>query len=355
MNKKISEKSKTIIRRYISGIKIIPFLRKILPYGVVYAQNCNQIRREVSREKLPDLFNANGEKVCMLYMAGNAVKDCLTAGRTPHNILWNHWDITLPVHFYGYLEIEEAKRVKNEAIKCLYIQESRAIIPLVYKYLLNHPEIADLFQFIFTSDYDILNKYQNARFLPAGGVWYGTERWGGKPSVNLYKSKCKNISILSSYKARCELHRFRKDIALYYTNSGIVDTFGSYNGGREVKPWETLNQYRYSIVIENQQSPYYFTEKIMNCFASFTVPIYVGASKIGEFFNEDGIIQLAEPTIAALEEAIQLCGQEDYCSRRRALFDNFERVKAFLTPEDYLYTHYQKELFNDWYNLDTSV
>jgi hypothetical protein len=138
-------------------------------------------------------------------------------------------------------------------------------------------------------------------------------------------------------------------LAKYYKNSNKVDTFGAFDGGNYVELNVPLDDYRYSIAIENEISPYYFTEKIMNCFASMTVPIYIGATNIGEFFNEDGIIRVDEPTIEAVEKAVAVCNQEDYEKRKDAIIDNYNRVKEYLCVEDYIYKHYKSELFESIY------
>ena len=52
---------------------------------------------------------------------------------------------------------------------------------------------------------------------------------------------------------------------------------------------EGLLSYQFSIVIENCQENDYFTEKLVDCFVCKTIPIYWGASNIGEYFNVKGM------------------------------------------------------------------
>ena len=85
---------------------------------------------------------------------------------------------------------------------------------------------------------------------------------------------------------------------------------------------------------------YNFTEKILNCFEAMTVPIYLGAKKIKDFFNIDGIIQLDLTDIDRLEDIIRNLGQQDYGERRDAILENFERVQKYLCLEDYIYNSY---------------
>lgn len=40
-----------------------------------------------------------------------------------------------------------------------------------------------------------------------------------------------------------------------------------------------------------------------------------------------------------------MCNEEDYLLRKIAILDNFERVKKYLSPEDYIYENYKGELF----------
>ena len=48
-----------------------------------------------------------------------------------------------------------------------------------------------------------------------------------------------------------------------------------------------------ALIIENDITPYFFTEKITNCFISQTIPVYLGATQIHKFFNTDGIITIS--------------------------------------------------------------
>ena len=50
--------------------------------------------------------------------------------------------------------------------------------------------------------------------------------------------------------------------------------------------WDT----QFHICIENIPLMNFFTEKIIDCFISKTVPVYIGAPNIGKFFNTDGIV-----------------------------------------------------------------
>ena len=150
----------------------------------------------------------------------------------------------------------------------------------------------------------------------------------------------------------CKGHEIRHE--LYDKIKDAVHSYGTITDiplgrmpGCHIKghssPWhdksEALNDYMFSVAVENCSVPNYFTEKIGDCFATGTIPVYVGCSNIGEFFNTDGIIQL---TYGVEMESLT---EELYLSKLDAVKDNFERIKKYEIPEDWMYETYQ-EYFN---------
>lgn len=124
-----------------------------------------------------------------------------------------------------------------------------------------------------------------------------------------------------------------------------VDTYGLFDGGQFIGPYETLRDYRYSIIFENEISPYCFTEKLTNCFATQTIPISIGASKIGQFFDENGIRKISENEIDNIENIIKQCSKNDYISRKDAITIKFLAVQKFSNNENYMYKNYIKNQF----------
>lgn len=66
--------------------------------------------------------------------------------------------------------------------------------------------------------------------------------------------------------------------------------------GRGISPiddkWDVLSNSKYAISYENFKNDYYWTEKITDCFLSYTMPIYFGCGNILNFFPKNSIIQL---------------------------------------------------------------
>ena len=56
--------------------------------------------------------------------------------------------------------------------------------------------------------------------------------------------------------------------------------------------YEGLGAYRYSLAIENYCQPHYWTEKVADCFLSWTMPIYYGCTNLSDYFPEESFMQI---------------------------------------------------------------
>ena len=151
--------------------------------------------------------------------------------------------------------------------------------------------------------------------------------------------------MISSAKEYCHLHVLRKKLAFKCKNESLADTYGTFDGGNYVIVEKYLTDYRYSIAVENDITPYFFTEKILNCFAAQTIPIYLGATEIGRFFNTNGIIQIGLEDCDHIENILKHCTPEEYERRLPAVLDNFNRAMKYTlqTRFDELYINYIKD------------
>lgn len=66
--------------------------------------------------------------------------------------------------------------------------------------------------------------------------------------------------------------------------------------GRGIRPiddkWSVLQDAKYAIAYENFENDYYWTEKIIDCYLSYTMPLYFGCRAISDFFPKESYIQL---------------------------------------------------------------
>ena len=208
--------------------------------------------------------------------------------------------------------------------------EPRSMINDAYEFCYDHNEY---FSYIFTHDSQIL-KLPQARMLNWGDVWCTTD-----------SEKTKNISIVSSWKDWCPLHKARLDLAKHFDYPGSrVDCYGSFRGDKE--HWDDVRDahehYKFAIVVENDIDEFWYTEKLLNCFSNKVVPIYVGASRISEIFNADGIIQVADwHNIPWIIDSLDV--DAEYEKRKEAIEDNYLRVEPYKTPwKERFFNQYEK-------------
>ncbi|MBU0730887.1 MAG: hypothetical protein KKE17_01475 [Proteobacteria bacterium] len=233
--------------------------------------------------------------------------------------------------FYTNEQIFACNTPKEISYGLLY--ESKALIGKVFK---RAPKVMDQFQQIFTYDPKLLRMNPEVfKFAPAGGIWIGEEYGGGSFGI---KQKSKMVSIISSKKRSCRLHRYRYNLARKLEKQGIADVYGF---DKWVHINQTLDDYMYSIIIENNSIDNYFTEKLMNCFAVGTVPIYLGCTNIDKYFNEQGIIRVSRWT--NIKKIIKNLSREDYNSRLEAMQENLELCRQYEIIEDYIVTNYFQE------------
>lgn len=158
--------------------------------------------------------------------------------------------------------------------------------------------------------------------------------------AKLYE-KTKLTSMIASPKVITHGHQIRHTIANKYKDK--IDVFGGaagssrFGGGVWPDKTEALNDYMFSIVIENDSYSTYFTEKITDCFATGTIPIYWGAPEINEYFNKDGIISWTP------DFDISILTSDLYKSKISAVLDNLQRVENMDLADDFLYKMIKNE------------
>lgn len=185
------------------------------------------------------------------------------------------------------------------------------------------------FEYVFTFDRELLEMSDKFIMCPIGGCWI-------EPGKQKIYDKNKNISIIASGKKNTIGQKMRHDM-ISQINS--IDVYG--RGYKVVEnKLEALQDYRYSIVIENVKKDYYFTEKLIDSFMTGTIPIYYGCPSISDFFDVRGMIIVN--SVDDLRKKMYELTEENYNSMKEHIKINFEKAKSFLIAEDIIY----KELKN---------
>lgn len=88
---------------------------------------------------------------------------------------------------------------------------------------------------------------------------------------------------------------------------------------------------QFHIAIENTAIDHYFSEKLLDCFQTKTVPIYYGCTNLHDYFNLDGIL-----TVNTLDGIIETCNNltpDTFSKMIPAIEDNFIRSEKWKSCE----------------------
>lgn len=223
------------------------------------------------------------------------------------------------VTFFSDSHVTQVDKHTSEK-KIAWLLESPCLTYSSYKYVENN---YNKFYKIFTFDKKLLDKCKNSELLPIGGCWILSD------DRQIHK-KTKQTSFITSQKNFLPGHKLRHLVIQEIKN---IDVFG--RGYRDIEnKIEGLKDYQFSIVIENCKSDYYFTEKLIDCFVTGTIPIYWGCPSIGNFFENEGIITFND--LNDLKVILNSLGGE-YEKRKKYVETNFKIATNFILADDNIY------------------
>ena len=208
----------------------------------------------------------------------------------------------------------------------IWLLESKQIIPQYYQWIIDNYEfVTSRVNGIFSCDKELCAKYPKISYSVINAVPWVQDR--------KVHEKTKLVSMIASNKRMCEGHAKRLQFVDKFRDK--LDFYG--RGFNEISCKEDgLRDYMFSVGIENAVYDTYFTEKLTDCFACGTIPIFYGCKGVTEYFNEDGIIFLDD------NFDLSTLTKDLYYSKMDAIKDNFERSINFPVAEDYLYQTYFK-------------
>ena len=243
-----------------------------------------------------------------------------------------------------YVNGEALKVLEDDSDKpkFIWLLESREIIPEQYKFIEeNYDFVASRVDGIFTADQRLTNEVgADGKFLYclSNAAPWVMDR-------DIY-TKSKLVSMIASNKGYTEGHRRRLQVVQAFVNKfGQEDLYGwGLTHELPLKEKSTgLKDYMFSFAVENANYPTYFTEKLTDCFACGTIPVYYGTAGVAQYFNPEGIIFLesAAPWNNIPWEKLT---PEYYESKKDVISENFEIAKCMRVAEDYMYGSYLYQL-----------
>ena len=243
-----------------------------------------------------------------------------TVNQKSKNITWEFFTKNNEISFYIDMDVIRGINDNQDGNKkYLWLLESEFFNNGCFDFIKNNlNQVLETFENIFTYNEELLSLDKKFKWSPAMGTWIKD------PKVY---NKSKLISMITSNKTFTPQQRYRVN----YANANInnIDVYG--RGYNEIQNKEDgLIDYMFSVCIENATMDTYFTEKILDCFATGTIPIYKGTKKILDHFDGDGILFLEDINVQELNEDL-------YYSKMESIKINLEKVKDYILPEDYIY------------------
>jgi glycosyltransferase involved in cell wall biosynthesis len=260
-------------------------------------------------------------------------------------------------------------KVKNDVPIVARLAEHRSFWKNeIYDLVLQH---YDMFDTILTHDKNLLEQLPNAKFMPAADCIVfnklpnpieGHTPFKCDPANEDYElpddifqiyPKNKLVSVMASDKAWLPGHVQR--LRFLDKVKHKVDVYGTCQRalfGRELRhetKFLSLKNYAFSIAIENlshEVDDYYFTEKIVDCFTTGTVPIYYGCPNIGKFFDTKGILIFENEE--QLNNILDNLSMDLYYSMMDSIKHNYEVSMKMNLTCDLAYEYYYKDIIDNF-------
>lgn len=215
----------------------------------------------------------------------------------------------------------------NSRKKVAWIMEPRAYSPETYIFL---EKVSSNFDLILTYDKKLLESFPDKTVhVPADGIFLDSE------SIFCKHEKTKMCSHIYSNKTILSGHKLRHTIADLIKEKNLrVDAYGAGAGLPLIKKSDALKNYRFSIAVENNNDQLYITEKIYDCFATRTVPVYNGTNHVLKNFNPNGILMF--DTLEELVGIIEKFTPELYESMIEAVEENYHLVMKHYSVDDHI-------------------
>jgi len=217
-----------------------------------------------------------------------------------------------------------------------WLGESSEVIPKLIDDILTKKDLyKSKLKCIFTHDYRLINK--DPIFFqynpPASNM-----PWVLDQGIH---QKTKLCSYITSLKYWTPGHKIRVKMLEHMLRNNLhVDSIYG-RGHNEIEKKEIgLNDYMFSVVIENGFYGKYYTEKVMDAFVTGTIPIYLGHRSILEDFDENGIIFLDRDGPIDYDIVNKL-SEDDYYSRLESVKTNYEIARKVKISDDMIYEKIQ--------------
>ena len=202
-----------------------------------------------------------------------------------------------------------------------------------------------LYDLILCADDNINTFCRQAEIFPYGSTWLNRgkiKHHDGlgyfSSDVEIFKKKertINDVSFLASwydtdrpgYRLRRELWARQNEIEIPTVFHTSLKAFLGATNPLPNGEKESLFYSAFHVCIENQNVKHYFTEKLIDSFLTYTLPIYWGCPPIGNYFNLDGMIIV--DSIDALIPRLNNLTMDYYNDRMDAIIENRKIAETY--------------------------
>ena len=200
------------------------------------------------------------------------------------------------------------------------------------------------YDLILTIDKSIIEQCPNAILFPYGSTWLNTGHIDHPDGLGkfdedymkeLWSDKKFELSfVCTSHYRTLDGYELRKHLWIHKDWLKIPLKFYGSNRmpipdeGVELLPDDdkrNLFHSQFSIAIENCSIDDYFTEKLIDCFVTKTVPVYFGCKNIGEYFDTRGMIIIENDDVHELIKKVNELTPETYDNMLPYVEENYNR------------------------------
>ena len=211
----------------------------------------------------------------------------------------------------------------NAQLTCkvsLIIVEPRSIHSRYYNII---PILRYLYHNILVRDPKLASKYNNVHSLSLAELWVETDNLR---LPDFWQRS--GISLIASMKNDLEGHKLRHKL-ISFDNSHTHQLLTPL--GRAYEQFDdmitALAPFRYSVVIENCIEPHYFTEKILNCLACKTIPIYWGHESVKQYFDTSNWLFFND--LEDGYEKIKFASSGEHIVSQDKIHENYVQAKSY--------------------------
>ena len=222
-------------------------------------------------------------------------------------------------------------------IKVAVLCEPEPFMPSIYKTIKIYERFYDL---IFTYNDELLKRDPTKYiFSPAMNVAIEQENFKMHDKIKLLSMIYSNKKFLKGHKLRFAI---AEQIIPKIGFCDKIDLFGTGTKTPLTNKSSGCVDYMFQIAVENEQSKNYFTEKLLDCFATGCIPIYWGCSNLEDFFDTRGILTFN--TSKELVDTLNSLDEQKYHSMLEYAKNNFELAKDYCNPDDKIFSKIKEKI-----------